>query len=1323
MIHKLLLYCTAYFHTMIIGIIGVPLLGMKKIVNGVLLLGSLTAFCTSLVVYVHTVTTQHQTTIKNQTAQQVAQNNATIANDLPGLQINGGLNVKEAAVISGGIQTNGGNINAGSGIIKASNIVYSLAAGNGISVGTGQTPTISNTGVLSLQNQTGALSFTAGNGIGISGLTITNSDPGSSQNIFKNIAITGQNTITAGSNNDTLGFVAGTGITLSTDSTNKNITINASSSVLNVSGWTVNSTTNTVSLQTPTDFVGIGTSTPQANLDVSGNASVSGNLTFNTTSAGISVLNGGVFNFQTAPSGQGDAGLASVFYISNTGNVGIGSTSPTSALYISTATSTSVPAIDVRTPTNAGGDTSYIQFDTRAQAGYDGSAGAAYLQGGSTKNLELQTNGSNTRLYITSNGNIGIGTTSSLGNAQLVVNQTNSSGNGDIISASASGSKKFTVTNGGNIESVAGAQWVPFTDSTTALQVANSSGTYFVNFDTTNSRVGIGTNSPNTNLQIGVNSNPLYLGDTTNTSVYENFNGRDYVGYDGSSSVIQGLSGHGVKLNVNNNTFGSGTAMTITSGGFVGIGTTNIGNGQLVISQTNTSGSGDIFSASQSASTKFTIGNNGTVTLVGNNTADIITTSTNTLKLDTAGAAGITIGGANTNAITLGGSQNPTLTLSGTGLTTLGGNLTVNGTTENVGNGSGYTIQTSSNAGLSLLSAGSGNITLGQNSGTGNVIIQPNAGGQAALMVIDNGAGDILTATSGGTTKFRLTNDGSALFQGSMITSIGSGASANGSNAVINNLGDQGSMIPNSGFEANTLGGFADGWVAAATNSATITNDTTTVEEGNASVSIATSTNTAIYSACVPLSQKGAYTLNYFAKASNAAATLYSAIDTYISKANCQSDTSVTTTSPAQVAPVTTNWAKYGSNTTAVAGLGATATWGRVHLFVTCTSSCTVNIDGVRLVQSSSGQGLDYAENYPADPQNIPTAGDVVSIENTNNIVKVIPSNQQTNYLVVGVVSTNPGMIMDDGSVPDPKVPIALSGRVPVKVTTENGNIQVGDPLTSSSQPGVAMKATKPGIVIGKALESYSGTGVGEVLTFIAVSYSDPVQQLALVPQSSQPILTPTPSQAVTMTTLTSLTLNGTLTVTQAAEFKANILFDAIAEFFDTVIFHKDVTFLGRPTFNQDTAGFAVIKQGATNVDITFQQAYAQLPLVTSNPAIEQENQATEAAAKQFIFATDTKYVVSNLTNQGFTIELNKPAPADIRFIWTAFAVNNAQTSTSSVTPTLQPTDNPTPTPDIIYPTAIMPSDTPTPTVSPTNTVTPISTQAITPSSSPNPSP
>ena len=71
------------------------------------------------------------------------------------------------------------------------------------------------------------LALSAGTGISYNNLTgvITNSDTGSAQNIFKNIAVSGQNTIVADSNNDTLTVVAGTAISITTNDTTDSITI------------------------------------------------------------------------------------------------------------------------------------------------------------------------------------------------------------------------------------------------------------------------------------------------------------------------------------------------------------------------------------------------------------------------------------------------------------------------------------------------------------------------------------------------------------------------------------------------------------------------------------------------------------------------------------------------------------------------------------------------------------------------------------------------------------------------------------------------------------------------------------------------------------------------------------------------------------------------------------------------------------------------------------------------------------------------------------------------------------------------------------------
>lgn len=71
--------------------------------------------------------------------------------------------------------------------------------------------------------------ITAGTGISVNSstgaVTITNTDLGSSQNIFKNFAVAGQNTIVADTNNDTLTLVAGSNVTITTDDLTDTITI------------------------------------------------------------------------------------------------------------------------------------------------------------------------------------------------------------------------------------------------------------------------------------------------------------------------------------------------------------------------------------------------------------------------------------------------------------------------------------------------------------------------------------------------------------------------------------------------------------------------------------------------------------------------------------------------------------------------------------------------------------------------------------------------------------------------------------------------------------------------------------------------------------------------------------------------------------------------------------------------------------------------------------------------------------------------------------------------------------------------------------------
>lgn len=69
----------------------------------------------------------------------------------------------------------------------------------------------------------------------------------------------------------------------------------------------------------------------------------------------------------------------------------------------------------------------------------------------------------------------------------------------------------------------------------------------------------------------------------------------------------------------------------------------------------------------------------------------------------------------------------------------------------------------------------------------------------------------------------------------------------------------------------------------------------------------------------------------------------------------------------------------------------------------------------------------------------------------------------------------------DGRKLNDHYLPLAIYGYFPAKVTTENGVIRRGDPLTSSSKPGYAMKATAACKIIGYALEDTNAEGTIQV--------------------------------------------------------------------------------------------------------------------------------------------------------------------------------------------------------------------------------------------------
>jgi hypothetical protein len=302
--------------------------------------------------------------------------------------------------------------------------------------------------------------------------------------------------------------------------------------------------------------------------------------------------------------------------------------------------------------------------------------------------------------------------------------------------------------------------------------------------------------------------------------------------------------------------------------------------------------------------------------------------------------------------------------------------------------------------------------------------------------------------------------------------------------------------------------------------------------------------------------------------------------------------------------------------------------------------------------------GADLAEIYTTNDSSI-EEGDVVSLDPS---LKTGMKKSQKPYdqNVLGIISTRPGLVI--GGVDKEGVramPVALAGRVPVKVSIENGKIAAGDYLTTSSTPGVAMRSTRAGAIIGKAMTSFEGEEVGQILAYANNGFS---LGSGLADGNYE-------NEASRSAELAADSVIKANIFDQINKIMSD-LFDKTVEFFGQVIFQADVTFLGRPTFNKDTAGHALIKAGQSEASIAFKKEYSSQPVVNVSVNLVGAVQPDEVPG----------YAVYDLSTKGFKVKLSRVAAFDLDFSWIALAVDgdNLPTGGVSDTPILNPQPIPT---------------------------------------------
>jgi hypothetical protein len=131
--------------------------------------------------------------------------------------------------------------------------------------------------------------------------------------------------------------------------------------------------------------------------------------------------------------------------------------------------------------------------------------------------------------------------------------------------------------------------------------------------------------------------------------------------------------------------------------------------------------------------------------------------------------------------------------------------------------------------------------------------------------------------------------------------------------------------------------------------------------------------------------------------------------------------------------------------------------------------------------------------------QNLPTLGGVAvnvgfndSEVEVGHIISVSKdgfkkSSTEYDVLIFGVVANSPILSVEPRT--DSTRAVISSGETQVRVSTQNGEITVGDLITSSTTAGVGQKATSRGYVIGKALQSYSDSGEGLISVLVGPSF------------------------------------------------------------------------------------------------------------------------------------------------------------------------------------------------------------------------------------------
>ncbi|MDD3647779.1 MAG: hypothetical protein PHS44_04765 [Candidatus Dojkabacteria bacterium] len=300
----------------------------------------------------------------------------------------------------------------------------------------------------------------------------------------------------------------------------------------------------------------------------------------------------------------------------------------------------------------------------------------------------------------------------------------------------------------------------------------------------------------------------------------------------------------------------------------------------------------------------------------------------------------------------------------------------------------------------------------------------------------------------------------------------------------------------------------------------------------------------------------------------------------------------------------------------------------------------------------------------------------------TASILAKTTSPYQLNIL--GVISTSPYETFGKGIREEAinENPIGIAGRVPVKVSTINGNIKPGDPITSSSIPGVGMRSTVPGPIIGIALDHYSNSNpnnIEKILVSVNLSWYEPPSYT----NKLQQIISDFNSGlwCGNLDTLENLNINNTLnvnqgmfskitavdlTVTRDLDIKGILTSNILEAGTIQALSGKDIVFklteaLGNTKFdiqnNLDQSVFSVDSNGKISIKSDDEDSSVGTSVfeIGETEVIVETSVVTE---KSKIFVTPRSSVgnaplyVEEASDGSFIVKMDSPKDYEVKFDW-----------------------------------------------------------------------